>query len=200
MARGRPRKTDPSIVLETAMKLFWEQGFKGTSMNDLAIQTGMAKPGLYATFGDKETLYTKALGHYFYNLGMPILDDFLHAPDPLKVALRHFLEIIAEATNGTKNPYGCFVVKSVVECAHQPDALKKLGQGFDMERRQVFIKRFQRAQESGDLPQTVDAKALAEFFSGQSLALAVMNAAGKDQAALNSFIDVAMTVLPKSDG
>ena len=36
MPRGRPRKTDPNVVLDTAMKAFWERGFDGTSMNDLA--------------------------------------------------------------------------------------------------------------------------------------------------------------------
>ena len=61
MSRGRPRKTDPDKALETAMKLFWKQGFEGTSMNDIAAATGMAKPGLYATFGDKEAVYAKAL-------------------------------------------------------------------------------------------------------------------------------------------
>jgi AcrR family transcriptional regulator len=61
MARGRPRKTNSEVVLKTAMKLFWEQGFGGTPMNDSATQIGMAKPILYTTFGDKEAIYSKAI-------------------------------------------------------------------------------------------------------------------------------------------
>lgn len=59
MARGRPRKTTPEKVLEQAMKIFWERGFDATSMNDIAQETGMAKPGLYAAFGDKENYINK---------------------------------------------------------------------------------------------------------------------------------------------
>jgi AcrR family transcriptional regulator len=61
MARGRHRKTDSEVVLKTAMELFWEQGFGGTPMNDPATQTGMEKPILYTTFGDKEAIYSKAI-------------------------------------------------------------------------------------------------------------------------------------------
>jgi TetR/AcrR family transcriptional regulator, copper-responsive repressor len=198
MARGRPRKTDPETVLKTAMKLFWEQGFDGTSMNDLAAQTGMAKPGLYATFGDKEAIYSKALEHYFRDLSAPILDDFMHAADPLEVVLRRLLETIAEGPKESENPCGCFMVKSMLECSNQSDAMKKLGQNFDIERRMAFIKRFQIAQDSGELPKNADANALAEFFAGLPSALSVMNAAETDQTAKNNFINVAMTVLPKS--
>ena len=56
MVRGRPRKTDPESALDSAMMLFWKKGFEATSMSDLSEATGMAKPGLYATFGDKEAL------------------------------------------------------------------------------------------------------------------------------------------------
>jgi len=61
MARSRPRKTDSEVVLKTAMELIWEQGFGGTPMNDPATQTGMAKPILYITFGEKEAIYSKAI-------------------------------------------------------------------------------------------------------------------------------------------
>ena len=43
------------------MELFWEQGFGGTPMNDPATQTGMEKPILYTTFGDKEAIYSKSI-------------------------------------------------------------------------------------------------------------------------------------------
>jgi hypothetical protein len=43
-----------------------------------------------------------------------------------------------------------------------------------------------------------DSKALAEFFSGQVLALSVMARAGADEKLLNRFIDVAMKVLTAS--
>ncbi len=198
MMRGRPRKTDPDAVLNTAMKVFWKRGYDGTSMNDLATATGMAKPGLYATFGDKETLYSKALSYYFNELGSPILDDVAQSPDSLTVVVRRFLDAIAASVTNKSTPKGCFVVNNVVECSGGPPSLEILGRSFDDKRRAVFIKRFRDAKKQGQLPDDADAKSLAEFFAGQSLALAVMGRAGTNQKALNRFIATAMTVLPNN--
>ena len=196
MARGRPRKTDPDAVLETAMKAFWERGFEGTSMNDLAAITGMAKPGLYANFGDKEALYTKALAHYFGDFGGPIIDDFVRSPDPLDVVLRRFLGAVAASASDKAGPGGCFLVNSLVECANMPRSLEAVGRDFDAQRRAAIARRFKAAKRQGELPADADAKSLAIFFAGQALAIAVMARAGAGKASLDRFIDVAMTALP----
>lgn len=196
MARGRPRKIDPQQALDTAMKVFWEKGYDGTSMNDLVAATGMAKPGLYAAFGDKENLYTKALSHYFNDLGSPLMNDLCTSTDPLKAVLLRFFNKITEATMGREYPSGCFVVNSIVECCARPPALEALGRSFDEQRRTVFHKRFQAALENGELPPEADATALADFYSAQVLALAVMGRAGTDRDTINRFITVVMSVLP----
>ena len=195
MRRGRPRKTDPDKALEASMRVFWEKGFEGTSMSDLVAATGMAKPGLYAAFGDKEALYTKALTHYFTELGSPLLDDLMRSPDPLPVVVRRFLDTVAASVVDKTNPGGCFVVNSVVECANRPAPLEDLARAFDAKRRAAFIDRFRAAKQQGELPTDADARALAEFFAGQALALAVMGRGGSSRGSLDRFIDVAMKVI-----
>ena len=196
MARGRPRKTDPETVLNAAMELFWDRGFERTSMNDLVEHTGMAKPGLYATFGDKETIYTKALKHYFENLGGPLLQDLSKSADPIDVVLRRVLEAVAVSATKKENPRGCFVANSVVECSGQRSILERLGRTYDQARRSAFKERFQTAKDQTEIPADSDVNALAEFFAGQTLAIAVMARAGADLETLKQFIDVAMTALP----
>ncbi len=196
MNRGRPRKTDPDKALETAMKLFWKQGFEGTSMNDLAAATGMAKPGLYATFGDKEAVYAKALEHYFKEFGSPLIDELLKCPHALDTVIRHFLQAIATSASDKKSPGGCFLVNSVIECSDQSAALEDLGRSLNMNRREALLERFKAAKNHGELPADADPKALADFFAGQALALSVMGRGGSDRKSLERFIDVAMTALP----
>jgi AcrR family transcriptional regulator len=197
MKRGRPRKTDPDIALDTAMKVFWDNGYEGTSMNDLVVATGMAKPGLYAAFGDKEGIYTKALKHYFHQYATPLLDDILKSTDRLEIVIRRALQTIADSASDKTGPSGCFAVHSIIECASQPPALETLGRAFNEKRHKTFLKRFRAAKREGELPDTANAKTLAEFFSGQVLALAVMARAGADRKSLYRFIDVAMKALPK---
>ncbi len=198
IGRGRPRKTDPEEVLDKAMALFWEQGFEGTSMNDLACTTGMAKPGLYATFGDKEALYAKAITRYF-DQSEPVFDEIFESPGPVKDFLRRYLETIAASLNKEDCPSGCFMVNSMVDCASQSPTLEKLGRQFHEKRRGAILKRIREAQQQGELPADADPKALTDFFSGQSLALGVMARSGADKKALARLIDVALTVLPEDD-
>ncbi len=194
--RGRPRKSDPDEVLDKAMELFWERGFEGTSMNDLACATGMAKPGLYATFGDKEALYAKALARYFEH-NAPVFNEIFDTPGPLKEFMRRYLETIAASLNDKSKPRGCFMVNSMVDCAHQPTSLERISREQHKQRQTAILKRFRDAEAQGELPADADPKALADFFAGQSLALGVMASNGADKTALQSFIDVALTVLPR---
>jgi AcrR family transcriptional regulator len=198
MSRGRPRKLNPNDVLDSAMRLFWEKGYDATSMNDLVSTTGMAKPGLYANFGDKEELYTKALDYYFNTLGKPIIDDLVHSTDPTEVVIKRLLDNITRFVIDKSNPTGCFVVNSMVECANKPKALEELARRFDAERRKAFVTRFQNAAKNNELPTNADPEALAEFFAAQILALAVMGRGGANQENLDRFINIAMSVLKKT--
>ncbi|MBO0683232.1 MAG: helix-turn-helix transcriptional regulator, partial [Candidatus Dormibacteraeota bacterium] len=44
-------------MLETAGRLFAEQGFHAASMEEIADAAGISKPMLYTYFGSKEGLY-----------------------------------------------------------------------------------------------------------------------------------------------
>lgn len=199
MARGRPRKTDPDDVLEASMRVFWEKGYEATSMSDLVAATGMAKPGLYANFGDKEALFSKALTSYVNERGELMRRDLETSPDPLSVAVRRFLDTVVASNLDKNGPGGCFFVNSLVESNHVPPAIEKLTKQIDSERRAGFIRRFRTAREAGEIPPEADADTLAEFFAGQVLALAVMARGGADLKTLNRFIDVAMTTIPNSN-
>ncbi|MEF1229059.1 TetR/AcrR family transcriptional regulator, partial [Vibrio fortis] len=61
---GRPRSFDQEKALEEALKVFWEQGFEGTSLSDLTKAMGINKPSMYSAFGNKEQLFLKAVEMY----------------------------------------------------------------------------------------------------------------------------------------
>lgn len=61
---GRRRQFDEREALGTALSVFWQKGYEGASIEDLTKATGVARPGLYAAFGNKERLFRKALDLY----------------------------------------------------------------------------------------------------------------------------------------
>jgi AcrR family transcriptional regulator len=60
-ARGRPRSFDEAETLKTIRACFAEKGYAGTSICDLSDATGLSTPSLYNAFGDKRTMFLRAL-------------------------------------------------------------------------------------------------------------------------------------------
>ena len=57
MKAGRKRAFDKNEVIDKAMRLFWQNGYSGTSVAMLSAELGLNTSSLYATFGSKEQLF-----------------------------------------------------------------------------------------------------------------------------------------------
>ena len=59
-----PATFDEDEVVAAARDEFWERGYAATSVDDLTAATGLGKGSLYGAFGDKHSLYLRALDDY----------------------------------------------------------------------------------------------------------------------------------------
>lgn len=81
------RQFDEEQVLADALTLFWQKGFVGTSMQELAAATGVQRGSLYNAYGGKEALFIAAYRCYLAKymqgikkaLAQPQLKDALAA-------------------------------------------------------------------------------------------------------------------------
>lgn len=172
---GRPREFDIDAALERAMKLFWRQGYEGTSMADLTSVLGITRPSLYAAFGSKRDLFLKALDLYETRAGYR--RAALEATTAGAYA-RALLEGAADLHGDKRNPPGCLGVQSALVCAPESEAVRvelarrrKLGEATIRDR----LKRF---QAEGDLPATADAANLARYLSILIYGITVQAAGG----------------------
>src|SRR6266581_3044247 len=135
MAGGRPRGFDVDEALDRALEVFWRQGYEGTALSDLTAAMGINRPSLYATFGNKESLFRKVLDRY--------------ADGPAAYAARA-LEL--PRARDVAEPLVCINVRTAQACG--PDA--EPAQHEAMTRRAAdhaaLRRRFRRAQAEGDLP------------------------------------------------
>ncbi|CAN5388349.1 TetR/AcrR family transcriptional regulator [soil metagenome] len=110
--RGRPRGFDPEQALKAAGERFRTQGFAATTLDDLVAATGLARPSLYAAFGDKRALYLAALKRVSARLEQTF--DRLEAAQLPKGALLEaiFANTIDGYLTGERAPAGCVMVST----------------------------------------------------------------------------------------
>jgi AcrR family transcriptional regulator len=70
-SRGRPRsEAKRQDILEAATRLFTEQGYDGTSVDDIAAAAGVSKQTVYSHFGNKERLFGVAVSEKVRDSGV----------------------------------------------------------------------------------------------------------------------------------
>jgi AcrR family transcriptional regulator len=81
-----------------AARLFAEQGYHGTSMEDLAVAMGVQKASLYAHVKSKEDLLHELArdGAAAFDAALDGIDERLPAVEKLRLALRAHLRVVAE--------------------------------------------------------------------------------------------------------
>jgi AcrR family transcriptional regulator len=196
--RGRPRNFDPDMALDQALAVFWRNGFQGASMAELTEAMGLSKPSLYATFGDKEALYLKALDRYASQWLAQHIDVLEQDPDG-RSAVQAFLRSVAAMLTDPTLPGGCFVVNGMADCGGPSTpaavelALQKMLQGSEEKVRE----RLTRAQRDGQLSKDVNSADLASFIYALLAGLGVKAKGGATRANLYAAIKSGMAAWPE---
>lgn len=172
-ARGRPRTFDREAALAKATHLFWRQGYAATSIADLTAAMGIGSPSLYAAFGSKETLYAEAIDYYGKTYEGLVWANFCAAPTAREAITALLVDSAATFTgNLVEVPHGCMVALSSVAS----EGHIELGEHVRSARAVTCERieaRIRQAIETGELPPSTDAHALARFVqtlqSGMSL-------------------------------
>lgn len=107
--RGRPRSFDESDALEKATQVFWSKGYDGVTIDDLVAGMGVGRPSLYAVFGDKRTIFLRALRAYAEAKGAMAAKALL-APPTLRESLTGFLKHAVETATRKGSARGCLLV------------------------------------------------------------------------------------------
>ncbi len=122
--RGRPRSFDPQVALGAATERFRTHGFAATTLDDLVAATGLARPSLYAAFGDKHALYLAALAITHKRVAASI-DRLIAADLPGDEALRRiFSATIDGFIAGEAGPAGCIAISTATAEAVSDPAIR----------------------------------------------------------------------------
>src|SRR5919202_2421257 len=107
--RGRPRTFDPDRALRQALDLFWERGYEGTSLSDLAEAMGIASASIYACFGNKENLFRQVMALYGRTSGEPPRRA-LREQATARAGIHEMLRATADEITRADAPHGCRLI------------------------------------------------------------------------------------------
>jgi AcrR family transcriptional regulator len=147
---ARPREFDEDAVLEKALRVFWENGYEGASLNELLSSMGLTKSSLYKAFGSKENLFRKVREKYGREY-LVYQREALAQSTPRKIA-EHLLIGTVELHCGKTTPLGCLETNGALACSDENEAIRlELARSRDR-LRSLLRKRFDATREQGSLP------------------------------------------------
>jgi TetR/AcrR family transcriptional regulator, transcriptional repressor for nem operon len=170
---ARPREFDEAAVLDAAIARFWERGYEATSVRDLAEEMNIAGASLYNTFGDKRTLYERALNRYLdqsFRERIRRLEPN-HSP---REAIIAFLKEIVKRSLADKKRRGCMLVNSAIESAPHDDKFYAIVAVFLDEVQQFFLRCVRNGQKDGTITKAHSAEDLSKSLLSILLGIRVL--------------------------
>jgi AcrR family transcriptional regulator len=194
--RGRPSTFDRPSVLREAMKLFWENGYEGTTFEDLISKMSISASTFYNSFGSKERLYREATESFMDYAQHWIQGALSKEGATTREAFAHLLESAAEEFTREDLPRGCMVSLSGTHQAPDLMPIRDMMVDYRAASEVYLADRIRKGIREGDMPSTIDVEALAAFIHAIVRGLAVQARDGASRAKLENIGRVAMEAWP----
>lgn len=189
---GRPRTYIRDAVIEKAMGIFWQNGYKATSVSDLVRETGLNTASMYKEFGGKDGLFLEALQYYRGHVVGPRFQVLVDNPN--MAGVETFLRNVM--TGAAKTEYrGCLMMNHLAQkhvinsdAAIQVDA-------FCDEIESLVETALRNAQSDGDIDPDKDPAQLAGFVVFCVHGAVLYGRHDTKKAMIPNFYDVIMRAL-----
>jgi AcrR family transcriptional regulator len=193
--KGRPREFDQDQALDNAMRVFWQNGYEGTSLTALTMAMQINRPSLYGTFGDKEKLFFQVLDRYIETYATkPAAQLTQHLN--ITSAIAAFFDCVVEQLTNPDLPSGCLIANSTLECGGDRfDAIRQRLRHCHETTIAALYARLQLAQREGELTATEDIQALAHFFAATMLGMGAIARTNPDPMMIRQLAKTALRVL-----
>jgi TetR/AcrR family transcriptional repressor of nem operon len=190
---ARPVAFDEGAALDAAIAQFWHKGYRASSVRELSSSMGICGTSLYNSFGNKRSLFIKALERYLDRSVRARIGRLQTLPP--KQAIHTFFDEIIERSLKDRARRGCLLINSALEVAPHDRKL-----GVEIAQRLTEIEKFFRSRidagrADGSIPARVDADNVARLLLGILLGIRVLARSRPERTLLEGMAQPALALL-----
>ena len=190
---ARPKEFDRDSALQEAVNIFCNQGYEGTSTDDLLNAMHISRQSLYDTFGDKRQLYLEALQQY---VASSIAEQIraLNSGTSVLAGLESALLAFA-SKSGTADAPGCMGIGATCEFGVSDSQVTALIATADRSLQSALERRIREGKASGEIGPEVDPRAAAQFIKATFAGIKIGARGGASPASLRAVAHMAIRSL-----
>lgn len=190
---ARERQFSEAAVLDEVADLFTSHGYQGTSLAMLLDATGLGKQSLYNCFGDKRSLYLKALDCSSARYA-PVHAQMLAASDGRTALARFFDHVIGKCDSAEAADKSCIVAAGLLEAVDDPLIVQTLRAKWAASH-EVLRAAVERGQKDGSVRNPAPSAVLADLLLALMAGLRVNARAGFGAARQRRVVELVLAVL-----
>ena len=182
-------------ALDIAIELFAERGYEDTGMADLAHRIGLSRSSVYATFGNKQSLFEQTLRRYGTESRAPGMHALRGDGSP-RAALLGAFQWATDAEASPQRDQLCLLINAALEsriiAPGVSGALKQMLLGMELHFRDAI----ERARSAHEVAGNVDPVQTARVLLALYLGLCTLVRSGAGEPMLHAVVQHAVSLLP----
>lgn len=181
---ARSKEFDEEVVLDKAVKLFACKGFNATSAQEVVDALGISRSSLYDTFGDKRTLFLRALEKYRFESDTKFINHLDSTENP-RDTLQQFLDNTVSNIIADTTCKGCFMLNSSIELSSHDAEVNKIVSQNRKNLEDAFFRLIKKGQELGQFTHKHSALSLARYLYSAIIGMQSLGKSDTDKTGLH---------------
>lgn len=195
MTAGRPRALDLDTAMPVILRLFWHDGYGGSTLDHVAAELGVTKPTLCRTLGEKQAIFAAALDSYHQTYLAPA-EEQLEQAVTLHDALAGMFAVFVERILDEDLPRGCFLGDSAMTGEFDAGPIAATIGRLRGRLAALVHQRVETAINDGELEPATSATSVVPFVLGQIAALSAISRSHPTRSQLDSVVGYMLAGLP----
>ena len=193
MAPGPAKQFDQEEALHKAMDVFWAKGYEGASLSEILEQIGIGKKSLYDTFGNKRSLFHRAMDLYAQTQYGKITSILQRPGSPManiRALLEHWRGMAARPDSR-----GCLLGTNMADFNVEDEDVAEKLRGYLGYVERAVEGTLEAAQEAGELGPDADCQGIAQLLVSLSQGMALIGRIDRDGRMPRRVVAAAMQLL-----